>query len=83
MSIDNQQYTKLEGDNCRFHVSIREGLQPAGREFLTNQQPDRPNEPDCYDTGDGFYNPTSRCIIMARDPEDAEYLNNLKKKKRF
>ncbi|XP_063906218.1 MORN repeat-containing protein 5-like isoform X2 [Zophobas morio] len=56
----------------RFNVSIREGLQPAGREFMTNQQPERQIEPGCYDTGDGFYNPLTRSVILSRDPADYE-----------
>ncbi|KAJ3621561.1 hypothetical protein MTP99_003678 [Tenebrio molitor] len=66
--MDNWTYCVMP--DRRFNVSIREGLQPAGREFETNQQPTRPIEHDCYDTGDGFYNPISKSIVTARDPED-------------
>nr|XP_015839547.1 PREDICTED: uncharacterized protein LOC103314780 [Tribolium castaneum] len=76
-NVDGLDYTEpwlyCTMPDRRYNVTIREGLQPAGREFLTNQQPDRPIEQDCYDTGDGFYNPITRSIIMARDPEEYEY----------
>ncbi|RZB41030.1 hypothetical protein BDFB_011009, partial [Asbolus verrucosus] len=58
----------------RFNVSHREGLQPAGREFLTNQQPTRPVLPEMYDVGDGFFNAEDKTLIEARDPEDYKNL---------
>ncbi|XP_064214175.1 MORN repeat-containing protein 5 [Tribolium castaneum] len=79
-NVDGLDYTEpwlyCTMPDRRYNVTIREGLQPAGREFLTNQQPDRPIEQDCYDTGDGFYNPITRSIIMARDPEEYENLED-------
>lgn len=41
------------------------GLQPPGAEFRTNEIPTREIPKGCYDTGDGFYNPLTKCVTSA------------------
>lgn len=53
----------------RFYSSIQDGLRPAGRSRLTNDDPPRKIPEGCYDTGDGFYNPATKCVTSAIKPE--------------
>lgn len=51
----------------RFLIEIREGLQPAGNSYLTNDNEPRRIPESCYDAGDGFYNPKTKCVTDAMD----------------
>ncbi|XP_041979938.1 MORN repeat-containing protein 5-like isoform X2 [Aricia agestis] len=46
----------------RFTIELDNGLQPAGKSYLTAEQPTREIPLGYYDTGDGFYNPNSKMI---------------------
>ncbi|XP_048485300.1 uncharacterized protein LOC105386116 isoform X2 [Plutella xylostella] len=51
----------------RFSVEHQHGLRPAGRSYLTADQPTRDIPPGCYDTGDGFYDPDIRAVSKPDD----------------
>lgn len=51
----------------RYQICINEGFQPVSKELLTNEYKPRPIPEGCYDTGDGFYNPKTKCVISAID----------------
>ncbi|KAJ8973501.1 hypothetical protein NQ317_019610 [Molorchus minor] len=45
-----------------FQSEIIDGLHPAGKEYLTNQQPTKKLQDGCYDTVDGYFNPVTKCV---------------------
>lgn len=47
----------------RFYTSTNEGLRPAGKELRTNNDPPRTIPTGCYDVGDGFYDPQTKCVV--------------------
>ncbi|XP_045461416.1 MORN repeat-containing protein 5-like [Harmonia axyridis] len=49
----------------RFKSTIEEGFLPAGKERLTDRQPERPIPEGHYDVEDGFYNPKTGWIYSA------------------
>ena len=51
----------------RYQICLNEGLQPVTKELLTSEYTPRPIPEGCYDTGDGFYNPNTKCVISAED----------------
>ncbi|KAK4883702.1 hypothetical protein RN001_007021 [Aquatica leii] len=69
---DNLDYT-APWDYCqmpdrRFFKCVEEGLRPAGRSLLTNSETARRIPKGCYDTGDGYYNPKTKCVMSAITP---------------
>ncbi|KAK5650947.1 hypothetical protein RI129_001976 [Pyrocoelia pectoralis] len=52
----------------RFFTCIQEGLRPAGRSLLTNDECPRRIPDGCYDTGDGYYNPKTKCVMSVIKP---------------
>ncbi|KAJ9587808.1 hypothetical protein L9F63_018765 [Diploptera punctata] len=71
---DGNSYEELEYDYCnkpdrRFATEMDNGLRPAGRSQITNEHPPRPIPDGCYDTGDGFYNPVTKCLMDPRTGE--------------
>ncbi|XP_047990298.1 MORN repeat-containing protein 5-like [Leguminivora glycinivorella] len=69
---DGLEYAEADWPYCmmpdrRFTIEIDEGLEPAGRSYLTAEQPTRKIPPECYDTGDGFYDPKSKIVFAADD----------------
>eukprot|EP00928_Gymnodinium_smaydae_P070082 TRINITY_DN54018_c0_g1_i1.p1 TRINITY_DN54018_c0_g1~~TRINITY_DN54018_c0_g1_i1.p1 ORF type:complete len:211 (-),score=24.18 TRINITY_DN54018_c0_g1_i1:116-694(-) len=57
----NWQYVS-QGDR-RFYTEVRKGLQPAGKTLLTNE-PTPPQIPiGTYDTGSGYFDPTTEQIM--------------------
>ncbi|XP_060522920.1 MORN repeat-containing protein 5-like [Cylas formicarius] len=62
------QYCKIP--DRRFHVEVKDGFGPPGREFLTNEPPpSRPIPEGCYDTGGGYYDPKLRSIVAYKRRE--------------
>ncbi len=67
MFADGLEYSDKDWEYCdgydrRFYTEICNGLKPAGRSQLTNSIPPRKIPSNCYDCGDGFYNPETRCV---------------------
>ncbi|VDK75518.1 unnamed protein product [Dibothriocephalus latus] len=62
LEYGEQGWTYCDGHDRRFYTEILEGLQPAGKTNVTNG-PTRKIPPHCYDTGDGFYDPTHRIVF--------------------
>ncbi|KAF2885108.1 hypothetical protein ILUMI_21042 [Ignelater luminosus] len=52
----------------KFFTCMQNNLRPAGRSLLTNIDPPREIPKGCYDTGDGFYNPATKCVWSAIKP---------------
>ncbi|XP_023941233.2 MORN repeat-containing protein 5-like [Bicyclus anynana] len=69
---DGLEYDEADWKYCkepdrRFTIEYDKGLQPAGKSFLTQEQPTRDIPPGFYDTGDGFYDPNTRVVYKADD----------------
>ncbi|XP_061714081.1 MORN repeat-containing protein 5-like isoform X1 [Cydia pomonella] len=69
---DGLEYAEADWPYCmmpdrRFTIEIDDGLEPAGRSYLTAEQPTREIPPGFYDTGDGFYDPDSKIVFSAED----------------
>ncbi|KAL4707563.1 hypothetical protein ACJJTC_001608 [Scirpophaga incertulas] len=69
---DGLEYSETDWKYCqtpdrRFTIEYEEGIQPAGRSFLTAYQPTREIPPGLYDTGDGFYDPKTKMVYKAND----------------
>lgn len=47
----------------RFEIEIETALEPAHQEYLTNRVSPRVIPEECYDSGDGFYDPKKRVVI--------------------
>lgn len=83
MFPDGLEYADKDWEYCdgydrRFYTEICNGLKPAGRSQLTNQSPPREIPENCYDCGDGFYNPQSRIVnnyngTFLRNADDDEH----------
>ncbi|CAG2068895.1 unnamed protein product [Timema podura] len=58
------------GDH-RFYKEHIFGLRPAGLSHLTQDTPTRPIPKGCYDVGDGFYDPRTKCVT---DPKDGRVI---------
>lgn len=52
----------------RFHNELINGLNPAGRSYMTNNYPERKIPKGCYDVVDGFYNPLTKCVYDFDNP---------------
>ncbi|XP_044761205.1 uncharacterized protein LOC123318607 [Coccinella septempunctata] len=66
--------TYCQPPDRRFHLSHTEGLKPATKENLTNIRPTREIPEDCYDVGDGFYNPRTKWVHHAGDMDNLLYM---------
>ncbi|XP_034829428.2 MORN repeat-containing protein 5-like [Maniola hyperantus] len=69
---DGLEYDETDWKYCRtpdrrFTIEYEKGLQPAGKSFLTAEQPTRPIPPGYYDTGDGFYDPKTKAVYKVDD----------------
>ncbi|XP_045769056.1 MORN repeat-containing protein 5-like isoform X2 [Maniola jurtina] len=69
---DGLEYDEMDWKYCRppdrrFTIEYEKGLQPAGKSFLTAEQPTRPIPPGYYDTGDGFYDPKTKAVYKVDD----------------
>ncbi|XP_031327414.1 cilia- and flagella-associated protein 251-like [Photinus pyralis] len=65
--VTDWKYCKMP--DRRYFACIQDGLRPAGRSLLTNDEPPPRRIPEgCYDTGDGFYNPKTKCVMSAIRP---------------
>ncbi|XP_063534603.1 MORN repeat-containing protein 5-like isoform X2 [Cydia strobilella] len=69
---DGLEYAEADWPYCmmpdrRFTIEIDDGLEPAGRSYLTAEQPTRNIPPGFYDTGDSFYDPDGRIVYSAED----------------
>ncbi|XP_063891595.1 MORN repeat-containing protein 5 [Helicoverpa armigera] len=62
---DNWKYCLMP--DRRFAVEYDIDLMPAGKSFLTADQPTKEIPPGYYDTGDGFYNPITKVICKYED----------------
>ncbi|XP_073955412.1 MORN repeat-containing protein 5-like isoform X2 [Choristoneura fumiferana] len=73
---DGLEYSETDWKYCRmpdrrFTVEYDTGLQPAGRSYLTADQPTREIPLGYYDTGDGFFDPKTKLIYK---PTDLTYI---------
>ncbi|XP_022828284.1 MORN repeat-containing protein 5-like [Spodoptera litura] len=64
---DSLEYAEKDWKYCippdrRFAIEYERGLMPAGKSFLTADQPTREIPPGHYDTGDGFYDTKTKMI---------------------
>ncbi|XP_043107128.1 LOW QUALITY PROTEIN: MORN repeat-containing protein 5 [Puntigrus tetrazona] len=64
---DGLEYKEADWDYCdgkdrRFYSERRNGLKPAGESQVTDGDPPRAIPDGCYDSGDGFYDPSTRVI---------------------
>nr|CAD7201436.1 unnamed protein product [Timema douglasi] len=64
-NVESWKYCKIP--DRRFYKEHLLGLRPAGLSHLTQDTPTRPIPEGCYDVGDGFYDPRTKCVT---DPED-------------
>nr|CAD7397399.1 unnamed protein product [Timema poppensis] len=64
-NVESWKYCKMP--DRRFYKEHLLGLRPAGLSHLTQDTPTRPIPEGCYDVGDGFYDPRTKCVT---DPED-------------
>lgn len=59
----------------RFIIEIREGMMPAGHEYLTNDTEPRPIPMGMYDTCEGYFDPPRHIIIDYTDPNISKNLS--------
>uniref|UniRef100_A0A9J8AZ37 MORN repeat-containing protein 5 n=1 Tax=Cyprinus carpio carpio TaxID=630221 RepID=A0A9J8AZ37_CYPCA len=64
---DGLEYKETDWDYCdgkdrRFYSERCNGLKPAGESQVTDQDPPRAIPDGCYDSGDGFYDPSTRVV---------------------
>ncbi|XP_042588202.1 MORN repeat-containing protein 5 isoform X3 [Cyprinus carpio] len=64
---DGLEYKEMDWDYCdgkdrRFYSERCNGLKPAGESQVTDQDPPRAIPDGCYDSGDGFYDPSTRVV---------------------
>ncbi|XP_039754937.1 MORN repeat-containing protein 5-like [Pararge aegeria] len=69
---DGLEYDEVDWKYCkkpdrRFTIEYEKGLQPAGKSFMTAEQPTRPIPPGFYDSGDGFYDPETKAVYKVDD----------------
>nr|CAD7570452.1 unnamed protein product [Timema californicum] len=64
-NVESWKYCKMP--DRRFYKEHLLGLRPAGLSHLTQDTPTRPIPEGCYDVGEGFYDPSTKCVT---DPED-------------
>jgi hypothetical protein len=62
LEFAEKDWEYCDGYDRRFFTEICDGLKPAGRSQLTNKVPPRTIPSNCYDCGDGFYNPETRVV---------------------
>ena len=62
MEFSEKDWTYCDGYDRRFYTEICNGLKPAGRSQLTNETPPNKIPSNCYDCGDGFYDPETRIV---------------------
>ncbi|KAI8421548.1 hypothetical protein MSG28_009581 [Choristoneura fumiferana] len=66
-----RKFSEAHKEECKFTVEYDTGLQPAGRSYLTADQPTREIPLGYYDTGDGFFDPKTKLIYK---PTDLTYI---------
>ncbi|CAF0738422.1 unnamed protein product [Brachionus calyciflorus] len=62
LEFSEKNWEYCDGYDRRFYTEICNGLKPAGRSQLSNDIPPRKIPENCYDCGDGFYNPETRIV---------------------
>ncbi|XP_042588201.1 MORN repeat-containing protein 5 isoform X2 [Cyprinus carpio] len=80
---DGLEYKEMDWDYCdgkdrRFYSERCNGLKPAGESQVTDQDPPRAIPDGCYDSGDGFYDPSTRVVKdydgnFLRNTDDQEH----------
>ncbi|XP_068609322.1 MORN repeat-containing protein 5 [Brachionichthys hirsutus] len=80
---DGLQYQEKDWDYCdghdrRFHSERRNGLRPTGESQMADLHPAPSIPDDCYDCGDGFYDPSTRVVTsyagrFLRNADDSEH----------
>nr|CAD7588739.1 unnamed protein product [Timema genevievae] len=68
-NVESWKYCKMP--DRRFYKEHILGLRPAGLSHLTQDTPTRPIPKGCYDVGDGFYDPRTKCVT---DPKDGRVI---------
>lgn len=61
----------------RFQVEVNTTLKGPGEELLTNKQPTVEIPEGCFDTIDGYYNPSVKCIFNYDEGALAKYFRHL------
>ncbi|RDD43419.1 MORN repeat-containing protein 5 [Trichoplax sp. H2] len=77
LDYDQTEWLYCDGYDRRFYTEICNGLKPAGRSQLTDNEPPPSIPEGCYDCGDGFYDPKTRVVTdydgkFLRNADDAE-----------
>lgn len=52
----------------RFFKCMKSGFNPPGLELLTNDDFPKKIRKGCYDTGEGFYDPNTKCVMSVEPP---------------
>jgi hypothetical protein len=79
LEFSEHKWKYCDGFDRRFYTETCNGLKPAGRSQLTNNIPPKTISSDCYDCGDGFYNPETR-VVNDYNGKFLRNAGNLKKK---
>ncbi|KAF9410102.1 hypothetical protein HW555_010714 [Spodoptera exigua] len=69
---DTLEYDEYKWKYCvppdrRFDIEYQTSIQPAGKSYLTAQQPTNEIPPGYYDTGDGLYSPNTKVVYNYHD----------------
>ncbi|XP_052463230.1 MORN repeat-containing protein 5-like [Carassius gibelio] len=72
------KYTYCDGKDRRFYSERCNGLKPAGESQLTDGDPPRAVPDGCYDSSNGFYDPSTRVV----KDFDCNFLRNAGKRMR-
>lgn len=70
---DQSKWQYCHKNDRRFYTEICKGLKPAGKSQLTDKRPAWVLPEDCYDCGDGFYQPEERVV---KDYDFFDFLRN-------
>jgi hypothetical protein len=76
LTYDAEDWKYCDGYDRRFYTETLHGLKPAGRSQLKDNEPPQVIPEDCYDVGDGMYNPRSRVVTDYK----GEFVRNAGKK---
>ncbi len=77
LTYDAEDWKYCDGYDRRFYTETLHGLKPAGRSQLKDNEPPEVIPHDCYDVGDGIYNPVSRIVT----DYNGEFIRNAGKQK--
>lgn len=67
MTYDPNDWKYCDGYDRRFYTETLNGLKPAGRSQLKDNEPPQSIPEHCYDVGDGIYDPKTRIVTDYHD----------------